>query len=397
MDPAWIVDGFIVVAVLAAMTSGWRQGGLASLLSAVGILAGFIIGLGVAPLVLQITDQVGIRFLLALGMLILLIGLGQLLGSALGHAIRDRMKTKSGQRVDSSFGAILMSVFSLVLIWLIATPMATGLSNSVGKGVRESAILREVNKVMPDELTQLPRSISGMLNDSGLPPVMMPWEDGSSVDVEAPNIEVADQAMVQDIRPSVVHVIADADGCRRRMMGSGFVTADNYVVTNAHVVAGTQTAYVDTVVGIKEARVVYYNPEVDIAVLRAENLGLEPLVWADGPAYTGDDAVVMGFPHSGPFTENAARIRERVNIAGPDIYSNSRVERESYILRGTVVQGNSGGPLISSDGTVLGLIFGASVDDTDTGYAITAEEVRAHVGDVTRFENSVDTQECVAQ
>lgn len=397
MDPAWIVDGFIVVAVLAAMTTGWRQGGLASLLSAVGILAGFIIGLGVAPLVLQITDQVGIRFLLALGMLILLIGLGQLLGSALGHAIRDRMKTKSGQRVDSSFGAILMSVFSLVLIWLIATPMATGLSNSVGKGVRESAILREVNKVMPDELTQLPRSISGMLNDSGLPPVMMPWEDGSSVDVEAPNIEVADQAMVQDIRPSVVHVIADADGCRRRMMGSGFVTADNYVVTNAHVVAGTQTAYVDTVVGIKEARVVYYNPEVDIAVLRAENLGLEPLAWADGPAYTGDDAVVMGFPHSGPFTANAARIRERVNIAGPDIYSNSRVERESYILRGTVVQGNSGGPLISSDGTVLGLIFGASVDDTDTGYAITAEEVRAHVGDVTRFENSVDTQECVAQ
>lgn len=397
MDPAWIVDGFIVVAVLAAMTSGWRQGGLASLLSAVGILAGFIIGLGVAPLVLQITDQVGIRFLLALGMLILLIGLGQLLGSALGHAIRDRMKTKSGQRVDSSFGAILMSVFSLVLIWLIATPMATGLSNSVGKGVRESAILREVNKVMPDELTQLPRSISGMLNDSGLPPVMMPWEDGSSVDVEAPNIEVADQAMVQDIRPSVVHVIADADGCRRRMMGSGFVTADNYVVTNAHVVAGTQTAYVDTVVGIKEARVVYYNPEVDIAVLRAENLGLEPLAWADGPAYTGDDAVVMGFPHSGPFTASAARIRERVNIAGPDIYSNSRVERESYILRGTVVQGNSGGPLISSDGTVLGLIFGASVDDTDTGYAITAEEVRAHVGDVTRFENSVDTQECVAQ
>ena len=397
MDPAWIVDGFIVVAVLAAMATGWRQGGFASLLSAVGILAGLIIGLGVAPMVLQITDQVGIRFLLALGMLILLIGLGQLLGSALGHAIRDRMKTKSGQRVDSSFGAVLMSVFSLVLIWLIATPMATSLSNSVGKGVRESAILREVNKVMPDELNQLPRSISGMLNDSGLPPVMMPWEDGTSVDVEAPNIEVADQAMVQDVRPSVVHVIADADGCRRRMMGSGFVTADNYVVTNAHVVAGTQTAYVDTVLGIKAARVVYYNPEVDIAVLRAENLGLEPLAWADGPAYTGDDAVVMGFPHSGPFTANAARIRERVNIAGPDIYSNSRVERESYILRGTVVQGNSGGPLISSDGTVLGLIFGASVDDTDTGYAITAEEVRAHVGDVTRFENSVDTQECVAQ
>src|SRR5699024_10599689 len=199
-------------------------------------------------------------------------------------------------------------VFSLVLIWLIATPMATGLSNSVGKGVRESAILREVNKVMPDELTQLPRSISGMLNDSGLPPVMMPWEEGTSVDVEAPNIEVADQAMVQDIRPSVVQVIADADGCRRRMMGSGFVTSDNYVVTNEHVVAGTQTAYVDTVVGIKEARVVYYNPEVDIAVLRAENLGLEPLAWEDGPASSGVDAVEMGFIQSGSYYESAASV-----------------------------------------------------------------------------------------
>lgn len=397
MDPAWIVDGFIVVAVLAAIAAGWRQGGFASLLSAIGIFAGLIVGLGVAPMVLQITDQVGIRFLLALGMLILLIGLGQLLGSALGHAIRDRMRTKSGQRVDSSVGAVLMSVFSLVLIWLIATPMATALTNDLGKGLRESAILREVNKVMPDQLTQLPRSISGMLNESGLPPVMMPWEEGTSVDVEAPNIEVADQAMVQEVRPSVVHVIADADGCRRRMMGSGFVTADNYVVTNAHVVAGTQTAYVDTVLGIKEARVVYYNPDVDIAVLRAEDLGLEPLPWVDSPAQTGDDAVVMGFPHSGPFTANAARVRERVNIAGPDIYSNNRVEREAYILRGTIVQGNSGGPLIAPDGSVLGLVFGASVDDDETGYAITAEEVRAHIGDVTRFKNSVDTQQCAVQ
>src|SRR5699024_11818507 len=108
------------------------------------------------------------------------------------------------------------------------------------KALWQSAFLREVNKVMPVQLTQLPRSISGMLNESGLPPVMMPWEEGTSVDVEAPNIEVADQAMVQEVRPSVVHVIADADGCRRRMMGSGFVTADNYVVTNAHVVARSE-------------------------------------------------------------------------------------------------------------------------------------------------------------
>lgn len=397
MDPSWIVDGLIIVSVIAAMGIGWRQGGFASLLAVIGIVAGLVVGLGVAPVVLNVTDQVAIRFLLAIGMLILLVGLGQLMGSALGHAIRDRMKTKSAQRVDSTFGAILMSVFTIILIWVIATPLATGLSNSVGKGLRDSAILREVHGVMPAEFAQLPRSISAMLNESGLPPVMMPWEEGASVEVDEPNIEVADEEMVRAVRPSVVHVIADADGCRRRMMGSGFVTADNYVVTNAHVVAGTQTAYVDTVLGIKEARVVYYNPETDIAVLKSEDLGLAPLEWADGQSNTGDDAVVMGFPNSGPFTANPARVRERVTIAGPDIYSNNRVERESYILRGSVVQGNSGGPLISPDGKVLGLIFGASVDDTDTGYAITAQEVQNHIGDVTQLQNSVDTQECVAQ
>ena len=397
MDPSWIIDGLIVVAVIAAMAIGWRQGGISSSLAVIGIIAGLVVGLGVAPVVLNVTNQVGIRFLLAIGMLILLVGLGQLMGSAIGHSLRDRMKTKGAQRIDSSIGLVLMSVFTVVLIWVVATPLATGLSGNVGKGLRESTILSKVHSLMPAEFAQLPRSISAMLNESGLPPVMMPWDDGASVEVAEPNIEVADEDMVRAVRPSVVHVIADADGCQRRMMGSGFVTADDYVVTNAHVVAGTDTAYVDTVLGIKEARVVYYNPEVDIAVLHSADLGLAPLSWEEGQANTGDDAVVMGFPNSGPFTANPARVRDRVTIAGPDIYSENRVERESYILRGSVVQGNSGGPLISPEGTVLGLIFGASVDDTDTGYAITAQEVQSHIGDVTQLRDSVDTQECVAR
>lgn len=81
MDPSWIVDGLIIVSVIAAMGIGWRQGGFASLLAVIGIVAGLVVGLGVAPVVLNVTDQVAIRFLLAIGMLILLVGLGQLMGS----------------------------------------------------------------------------------------------------------------------------------------------------------------------------------------------------------------------------------------------------------------------------------------------------------------------------
>ena len=106
--------------------------------------------------------------------------------------------------------------------------------------------------------------------------------------------------------------------------------------------------------------------------------------------------MVMGFPHSGPFDAGMARVRERITIAGPDIYSKGRVERDAYTVRGTIRQGNSGGPLVNTDGQVLGVVFGASVDDSETGYALTADEVNKHIGDITQLSQPADTGNCVA-
>jgi S1-C subfamily serine protease len=46
-----------------------------------------------------------------------------------------------------------------------------------------------------------------------------------------------------------------------------------------------------------------------------------------------------------------------------------------YSIYADVRSGNSGGPLIAPDGTVLGVIFAAAVDQQQTGFALTAEEV----------------------
>ena len=103
----------------------------------------------------------------------------------------------------------------------------------------------------------------------------------------------------------------------------------------------------------------------------------------------------MGYPLSGPFEAAPARVRGKLNISGPDIYAKGRVSREAYTIRGVIRQGNSGGPLLNTQGDVVGMIFGASLDSTDTGYALTADQVKARVGDIRRLEGNVDTQACV--
>ena len=320
MTPALIVDGLIVVAVLVALLSGWRNGALAAVLASIGVGAGVVLGIAVAPAALRLVDQPSLRLLLLVGILVLFVGIGQLIGSSLGGSVRDRMKARTTQRIDSLFGAVFQSFIALIVIWMISIPVATNLGGSAGQGLRDSRILSNLNAAAPTRLASLPNGVAALLNESGLPPLVSPWENSiSGKDVEDPAPDVQDPELVRSIRPSIIHVLGDAEECSRRLMGSGFVTADDYVITNAHVVAGTQTVRLDTKLGLKDATVVYYNPEVDIAVLHAPDLGIQPLPWAQQPAQTGDDAMVMGFPHSGLDRPSADRVAADAELAGDDL------------------------------------------------------------------------------
>lgn len=397
MTASLIIDVLLIIAILAALVSGWRAGAFSSVLSTVGVIAGLICGAALAPVVMRLTDSTALRVLLALGTIILLVGVGNLVGGLLGASLRDRMRFRSSMKVDSGIGAVFQGVVTLFVAWLVAIPLATGVGGLIGEGIRNSTVLGAVDQVTPDQLNRVPTQISALLNDSGIPLIGSPFQTDSSPEVQAPRITVANQELVETLRPAVVHVLGDAQVCSRRLMGSGFVTEPDYVITNAHVVAGTETVRLDTVLGMKEAEVVYYNPDVDIAVLHSPGLDLPVMPWAQTPATTGDDAIVMGFPESSPFEAAPARIREQITIAGPDIYANGRVEREAYTVRGSIRQGNSGGPMANAEGEVLGVVFGASVDSSDTGYALTAAEVQRQVGDVTSLTQTVDTQACVAR
>ncbi len=397
MDMSLIVDAIVAVVVIVAAVGGWRQGALTSVLAAVGVVAGLLVAAGGAPLVMQLTDSVALRFALCVAVVILLVAVGNLVGGLIGSTLRHRIKMRSSLKLDSAVGSFFQAVAALLVMWLVSIPLATGLSGAAAAGLQGSRILGAMDELSPPIAKQVPSKVAAMLNESGLPPLISPFARQTAPEVAAPNITVSDHALVERTRPGVIHVMGDALGCRRRLMGSGFVAAPDYVVTNAHVVAGTDRVRLDTVLGVRDSDVVYYNPELDIAVLHSPGLGLPALPWAQDEATTGQDAVVMGFPQSGPFEAAPARVRNSLTIAGPDIYATGRYERQAYTVRGSIREGNSGGPMLNMDGEVLGVVFGASVDHTDTGYALTAREVQNRIGDVTDLTQPVDTQGCVAR
>jgi S1-C subfamily serine protease len=214
--------------------------------------------------------------------------------------------------------------------------------------------------------------------------------------ISPPDPAVLDDPGYQAARSSVVKVQGVAPSCSRSIEGSGFVISPDHVLTNAHVVAGVTTGQTVTTESgtILQATVVYYDPQVDAAILYVPNLDLTPLRFA-GPANPGDSAVVAGYPLDARTLQAApARIGGVQNAQGPNIYDTSTVTRQIYEIRALVQSGNSGGPLLSPDGTVDGVVFAAAVGVPDTGFALTAAEVSADASAGETLQAAVSTGGC---
>jgi S1-C subfamily serine protease len=210
--------------------------------------------------------------------------------------------------------------------------------------------------------------------------VKEPWGRAPVVAVDPPDASLASLPVVAEAARSVVKIRGVATACKKILEGSGVVFLPNRVMTNAHVVAGSDSLTVSVGGEERAANVVSYDPSADIAILDAPGLLAPPLSFAEDTAPTGTDALVLGYPVGGTFVANPARIREVIELTGPDIYRTTSVKREVYVIRGKVGQGDSGGPLIDLNKRVLGIAFGAAVDDPDyTGFVLTAEQVYGQV------------------
>jgi S1-C subfamily serine protease len=396
MTPSQWLDVAVLAVAFIAAVSGWRSGALGSLLSFVGVLLGAIAGVLLAPHLVSHIAAPRAKLFAALFLILALVVIGEVAGVVLGRAVRGAIRSRSIRTVDSVIGVAVQLVVVLTAAWLLATPLTQSKDQpELAAAVRGSRVLARVNDVAPPWLKTVPKRLSALLNTSGLPAVLEPFSRTPVIPVASPDPELAGNPVVQATAPSVVKVRSLAPSCQKVLEGSGFVIAPDRVMTNAHVVAGSNSVQIYASGNPLDATVVSYDPAVDIAILSVPNLPPPPLTFAQGDAKTGASVVVLGYPGGGNFTATPARIRELIKLSGPDIYRDpAPVTRDVYTIRASVEQGNSGGPLIDLDGHVLGVVFGAAVDDPDTGFVLTADEVAsqlARVGDT----QLVGTGSCV--
>jgi S1-C subfamily serine protease len=234
------------------------------------------------------------------------------------------------------------------------------------------------------------------VDSSGDKATQVPVEQAEVPSVEAPDGTVLGEPAVVEAARSVVKIRSTAPGCQKIFEGSGVVMAPNRVMSNAHVVAGASTFTVSADGREYDAAVVLFDPSLDISVLDVPGLVAPPLTFVEAAVPGGTDAVVMGYPGGGEFVATAARVRDIIELSGPDIYQSATVQREVYVIRGEVGQGESGGPLVDRDGRVLGINFGAGVDDPGTGYVLTAKQVYTQLVNGTGQTQPVATGACVS-
>ncbi|AKK29732.1 acid resistance serine protease MarP [Mycobacterium sp. EPa45] len=370
----WLDIAVLAVALVAAI-SGWRSGALGSLMSFVGVILGAIAGVMLAPHIVSHISSPRAKLFAALFLILALVVVGEVAGVVLGRAVRGAIRNRAVRTVDSVIGVAVQLLVVMVAAWLLASPLTSSDQPNLAAATRGSKVLAEVDKYAPEWLKAVPKRMSALLRTSGLPDVLQPFGRTPIQAVDAPDASLADSLVVSGARASVVKIRGVAPGCQKVLEGTGFVIAPNRVMSNAHVVAGSDSVTVEAEGQTYDATVVSYDPNEDISILDVPNLPQRPLVFAEQPAKSGTDAVVLGYPGGGEFAATPARVRETIELNGPDIYRTTTVNREVYTIRGTVRQGNSGGPMINRAGQVLGVVFGAAVDDNDTGFVLTANEV----------------------
>ena len=368
------LDWCLVVLTLLYALSGYWQGFIAGACATAGLLLGGLAGIWLAPMLLGDAEPSLWVSLGALFVVLVMASIGQALLQYAGTRLRAQITWQPARALDAIGGAALSVVAVLLVAWMLGVAISGSRIPGISPQVRDSKVLVAVNDVMPVQAQQALRSFDNVVGTGFFPRYLEPFAPERIVRVAPADPRVLRDPDIRDASRSVFKLRSN-NRCGSGVEGTGFLYAEGKLMTNAHVVAGVTEPIVRD--GDREVRgkVVYYDPDIDVAVVDVPELD-GPTIKFDLDGQERQQGAVLGYPEDGPFNAQPARIRSDQRLRSPDIYGNGTVTRHVYSLRGLVRPGNSGGPLVSTAGDVLGVVFAASVSDRNTGYALTAEQVR---------------------
>ena len=386
-----LFDLVLLVVLFIALMAGLSRGLLATLGGLIGLIIGGVAAFWAVPAVNDMLPTSEWRGPVSIAVALLLPLFGASLGAGLGHNLRQGVDRTSLRPLERLLGGVAnVGVVALALSFVGNAVSATG-APGVASAVSSSAVLRTIDELTPPAVGRPLAEMRAFVLDDGLPRLnilMVPRADPvvPDVDLDDPALETSAQ--------SVARISGVAYACGTSSTGSGFVVAPDRLVTNAHVVAGVDRPVVELPGGaVREGRVVYYDPADDLAVIAVDDLDADPL----GVAPTlsaGDRAVVQGYPYGGPFTSGSAGVLSVSTVRVPDSYGRGAAAREVYALAAVVRPGNSGGPLLTTDGDVAGVVFARDDSDQNVGYAMTSAELRPVAAQAEDLDTAVTTGQC---
>ncbi|MFD7246892.1 MarP family serine protease [Streptomyces massasporeus] len=391
-----LLDILLLLVVLAYAASGYRRGLVAGCVSLAGFVGGAVVGVWALPWVMDLVEAGTTRATLTAVFTVLVPAVvGHELAGRLALRLRRELDRGPLRMADGVGGAVANAVAVLIVAWVAASVLGASSSPLVTSAIRDSRLLGAVQRTMPDTTPAWFSGATSALTQAGFPQVFNPFENESTAEVAKPTGDSVTAAATDAAKRSTVKVEGVAGTQGRE--GSGFVYAREHVMTNAHVVAGIDepTVQIGGVGRTYEARVVLFDPQKDVAVLYVPGLKA-PVLRFDDDAERGDSAVVAGYPQDGDLNLQAATVANRVRATGQNIYNDGTATREIYSIRSTVRPGNSGGPLLTTDGRVFGVVFARSTSDAETGYVLTADEVASDARGAAGATTPVDTGEPAA-
>ena len=388
-----ILDVVIVVFLITFAVSGLRRGLSGVALSLAGLLVGLFLGALIAPPIARaITQDRTTQPTFAIGIFVGVALLVEGIGAAIGFRLRRRtQRTVLLGKADSGVGAVLGLLAALSTAWYLGLMFSQSAWVTLDNQISNSAIERSLDQFMPRPPGFL-AAIGNLFRPGDFPNPFSTILNVPQAPVAIPPL--VNTAGIREATSVTSKVIAAGCGGGAEA-GSSWPLAPGYFVTNAHVVAGSNSVEIDTPNGARHsARVVLFDPDTDLAVLYAPALSLRPLVVVDSTPARGTSGAVIGYPEGGGEQVVPAAVSGSESATGYNIYGDTLVTRRIEVLAARVIPGNSGGPIVDVDGQVIGVVFAASTTESNVGYALTIPQVYPDLQAGEHRTAGVSTQAC---